>query len=75
MIKPGILSDEERRNIWVCGEGTLEAIAVAQNDYCYKETCKQIKADILAIDYSSSNPLNYWEKVTRYTEALQGLEG
>ncbi len=25
-----ILSDEERRNIWVCGEGTLKAISQAE---------------------------------------------
>ena len=27
----GLLTDEEKRNIWVCGDGTLEAICKAQD--------------------------------------------
>ncbi len=30
--RPPLLSDEERRDIWVSREGTLEAIAKAQRD-------------------------------------------
>ncbi len=83
MIRPKILSDEnieQLLGVVFCQEysghiAEWKAVAQAQNDYCYKETCRQIRADILAIDYSSSNPLDYWGKVTRYAEALQGLEG
>ena len=51
-------------------EGLLDGIGQGE-----KQGRERIRADILAIDYSSSNPLDYWGQITRLAEALKEKEG
>ncbi len=53
----------------------IDAMLVEARRTAKKAEGESIRTDILAIDYSSSNPLDYWGQITRLAKALKETEG